>query len=70
VPAFPHTASKSHGSFEQGDARLDPGPESAKAVIHVLATAHIGFFKTALFGKAGILDPARIRLAFRKLNYP
>ena len=59
MPALPHTASKSHRAFEPGDARLDPSSEPTQAVVDVFATAHIGFFKTALFGKASILDTAR-----------
>ena len=54
MPAFPYATSQSHGAFEPGDARLDPGPELAKAMVPIFTAAHIAFFKTTLLGKADI----------------
>jgi hypothetical protein len=62
MPAFPHTARKSHGAFEPGYTRLDTGPEPAQAMIDILAATHIDYFKSALFGKADIFDLTWSRL--------
>ena len=62
MPAFPHTTGKSHGSFEPGDTGLNPGPEASKTMVNIFTAAHIGFFKSALFGKADIFNVAWGRL--------
>jgi hypothetical protein len=56
VPALQHTPVNSHGAFEPGDTGLDPGPESSKTMVNLFTAAHIGLFKTVLFGKIGIFD--------------
>ncbi len=69
MPTLPHTASKSHGAFEPGYSRLDSGSEPSKAMIHIFTAAHIGFFKTTLFGKADIFDITRSSLGFFQIVF-
>ena len=69
MPAFPHTTCKSHGAFEPGNTGLDPCSEISKTMIHIFAAAHIGFFKSALFGKTDILDIARSRLGLFQIIF-
>jgi hypothetical protein len=69
LPAFPHTASESHGAFEPGYTGLDPGPEPAKTMINIFTATHIGLFKTALFGKADVFDLARNRFGLSQIVF-
>jgi hypothetical protein len=69
MPAFPHTTGKSHGSFESGDTGLNPGPEASKTMANIFTAAHIGFFKSALFGKTDIFDVAWGRLGLFQILF-
>ena len=69
MPTFPHTTGKSHGAFEPGDTGLNPGPEASKTVVNVFTAAHIGFYKTALFGKADIFNVAWGRLGLFQILF-
>ena len=59
-PSFPCATGKAHTALEPRYAGLDSGTKAAQAIVHLLATAHLGFFKATFFGKAYILDLATL----------
>ncbi len=55
-PSFPGAPIQPQTALEPGYARLNAGPETTKALVHMLAAAHLLRFQTAFFGKANVFD--------------